>query len=338
MYMVSPAVYAKLLNCLDNVDTKMTQELNRTDVEETPVLRPSEQELQNIQNQELNITPEQQQQEPEVVQNIETDEISQQQQPEEIREAEEIVENFEQGDQNNENNQIMEPVVEPVPNILRTPCPNKTTDMRGNAPPRNIPCENKKTMLIVPSIMKRDKTAICHICDKSFSAGFNLRHHISTAHKKAFFCNICQKNFAREVFYDHHMDKYHPDFVAENNRMKLSNDDLEKLNSDSINPVVPAPKSKRLLNNLEFSKWGAKPKATRKISGEEIAISRKILPNVKDKKGRKKGQKLKINKQITSKPKNPPKKSTDKRKKGVNYTGEDEKPTKKVTFQSWLNK
>lgn len=340
--MVSPAVYAKLLNCLDDTDKKITNELNRTDVEETPMLRPSEQQIQNIQNEELNFTPPDQQQD--VIGAIQMDEsVPEQQQPAEITEAEEIVENFEQ--QGDKEIPVNENIIEPVPNILRSPCPNKTTDMRGDVPPRNIPCENKKTMLIVPSIMKRNPTAVCKICQKTFSTGYNLRHHISIAHTKTFYCNICEKNFANQTILSSHNKRIHPDSATisnEENRMMLTNEDLEKLNDNDVS----------MENNTGFTNWNnLKGPNTRSRKNTIKPIlkttttkkTNKIEQNMKKLKAPKttikKQSKDVINKykKLSTSKVNQVKINRTKRKKPKNYPVDEEKIVKKnKKFETWM--
>lgn len=284
MYMVGPAVYAKLLNCLDAVDKKITENLNRTDVEEEAVLRPSERQLQIIQQNELNNDADQQQQQ-EQQQEAEPDndtDQQQQQEEEQLQEQEEEVgeiqqqeqgdENETQNEQNNNDDETQFEKIEPTPNILRSPCPDKTTDMRGDKPQRIIPCGNKKSAVIVPSIRKRYKEKKCPICSKKFTVGWNLRTHIATAHKKIpaqddrLSCSLCDKKFEDFNMLDYHMKMIHPNYTSEEDKLKLSEADLDKLSPD----VVMRKTAKKIQRSPdEFMQWAPNRlprKVKRKVS------------------------------------------------------------------------
>lgn len=262
MYMVGPAVYAKLLNCLDAVDKKMTENLNRTDVDEEAMLRPSERQLQIIQQNELNNDlSQQQQQEVEPNDESEQQEQQQQQQDQDEGEVEDIQQQEEQGaeKQNEEiNAEILPEKIEPVPNILRSPCPSKTTDMRGDVPKQIIPCGKRKPVLIVPSIRKRYKEQKCSICSKTFTAGWNLRHHMLTAHRNPVVddrinCSLCDRKFDDINMLDYHMTMIHPNYNSEENKLKLSEADLNNLENQDITMKKRVTKIKR--SPEEFMQW-----------------------------------------------------------------------------------
>lgn len=258
MFLVGPAVYSKLLNCLDAVDKKTTEDLNRTDVEESNISRPSERELQILQEEEINNNSEEQQQEI-----ISPNEVEQQ--PDEDN----LNANLQQGDENAEeitpnDDEIQIERNEPVPNILRSPCPDKTTDMRGEIPKRIIPCGKNKPVLIIPEVKKRTKTHKCEICQKTFTQGWNLRHHRNTVHKvkeniegDQLTCTICNDKFDDFNMLDSHYKEKHSNLDSGENNLNLSESDLNRLNDS--NDIVMKRQGKLIKrNDDEFMTWSTR--------------------------------------------------------------------------------
>jgi len=243
MYMVGPAVYEKLLNCLDEVDKKMTENLNTNPVEENENLRPSERHIQTIQNEELNINeeptlpppppplppplppppPTPPPQPPQPIEQIEPQvpiETPTPEQPELTPIEPEP-----------------EPIT-PIPNILRSPCPQKITDMR-NVQERIGPCGNKKPILVVPKKSTKKRGLACPECQKTFALQWNLNHHIKTAHRQGYTkkllemvkaantdstveCPLCHRWFNEQYELDNHFDMYHPSYTTEEGGLNTS--------------------------------------------------------------------------------------------------------------------
>lgn len=142
MYLIPPNMYEKLLICLDEKEKRVTEDLN---VEENVEERPSEKEIEILNQEALNP-------EPEVTENPETEEMTEG--AEEEREPEEVV-----GEQDE---------------------PEVVEDEMSLAEARR---QKNRQINARLNLSKVSTSKTCAICFKVFARKWDLNRHVSTVHK-----------------------------------------------------------------------------------------------------------------------------------------------------------
>ena len=179
MYLVTPSVYQKLLNCIEEKDKNSIENLN-TDKTEGEIKTPSEQIVQKISNQDVGIQTVNEtsnfgnQFNPNMG-NVETQTIDTP--TNQIFGSEYLQDEFHPEEQGG----AME-IKETHTNPLKTPCQNNSNtneDVMPNLVYRPSNPSNK--IPTIPAISRKSlKKFMCEVCGKTFTRNHDLKRHLST--------------------------------------------------------------------------------------------------------------------------------------------------------------
>lgn len=244
MYLVGPAVYNKLLNCLDDLEKKQTIDLNN-DKEGVEEQRPSEKLLAQLNNQ-----------------------------PEDIQVIPESVDN---GEGENQGGQDPErygpPVVEPqAPVVQDEQVPDNVITIENNQPnntnnPLNIPCpENVNCNKNRPITNLKPKTGYVTAKNKKITS---ISNQVPKGNYKSprFKCDICGQTVARAFGLERHRLTKHSDIyptkesakVIKNNSTHLENNqgqDLDVEIQDAEEGGNNSAQEESTQNDKSFNQWG----------------------------------------------------------------------------------
>lgn len=224
MFLVGPAVYDKMLNCLDEVDQKTTKDLNESYDINQPEKRPSEIALSELQNEELNNT--------EISMDVDMPEN-----------------NSDPNISVDQNNAITKPPGIPDKSFTCDICQesferpwklkhHKLMIHQNEPGPVNKPITRSETQVEMNNSPNLLGGFICDICYTSFTNELKLKNHkiqihnvsdegdlvktnIPQASTKQFTCSICLKSFDRNWGLKRHMESVH--FNNENQLLKSEN-------------------------------------------------------------------------------------------------------------------
>lgn len=201
MYMVGPAVYEKLLNCLDEVDKNSTQKLNNSldNTNQDSTFRPADKYISNLNEQDFDM-----------VNNIETpflNDVDISKFPDPIPDI-----------TSDQSMKESTPIKEKTKLLTCLEC-NKNYKSQTTLSNHLRKIHNKISDNSIPKNELNELKFKCDICESKFSKENLLTHHQKIFHTKPsggnikptqkFPCNFCDENFDRKIILKKHIKEVH---------------------------------------------------------------------------------------------------------------------------------